>query len=115
MKLLKFISYNSYLLEGLENQTLYFNNIYNFNDPFEGIFRFKLSSDYNEFKKFYSEHYIGRKSLLDYYYNNKSELEAIINKPFIHKSQYNAVCCFSEEVNINDIAMWSNYADSHKG
>ncbi len=71
MRLLKFLSYNQYLLEGLTNETLFFNNVNNFNDPFEGLFRYKVSSDYDKFKAFYLNHFSGRADKLDYYFNNK--------------------------------------------
>ena len=115
MELLKFISYNSYLLEGLKNQTLYFNNIYNFNDPFEGIFRYKVSSDYNAFKKFFLGPFWGSRKDMDRTFNNKIEFEALINKRFVNAQHVKGVCCFSAESKVNDIIMWSNYANRHKG
>lgn len=115
MRLLKFFPYNQYLLEGLTNHTLFFNNIYNFNDPFEGVFRYKVSSDYDKFKEFYLDHYNGRRNKLDYYFNNKIEFEKLINKSLDWRYNNNAVCCFSDKSKLKDILMWANYSDSHKG
>ena len=115
MKLIKFSTYNQYLLEGLTNQTLFFNNIYNFNDPFEGVFRYSISSDYNKFRKFYLNHYSGRVDKLEFYYENKLEFEKLINKTFDWRYENNGVCCFSDESNLTDILMWANYANDHKG
>lgn len=115
MKLLKFFSYNNYLLEGLINHTLFFNNIYNFNDPFEGVFRYKVSSDFEKFKEFYLHHYKGQADRLDYYFKNKIELEKLINKAFNWRSNNNAVCCFSDKSKLKDILMWANYGENHKG
>ncbi|MFA6597454.1 MAG: DUF2971 domain-containing protein [Ignavibacteriaceae bacterium] len=115
MRLLKFFPYNQYLLEGLTNQTLFFSNIYNFNDPFEGVFRYKVSSDYNKFKEFYLNHYNGPRRKLDYYFENKIEFEKLINKSFDWRYNNNAVCCFSDKSKLKDILMWANYADKHKG
>jgi hypothetical protein len=89
--------------------------VYNFNDPFEGLFRYKVSSDYPKFKEFYLNHFSGRPEKLDYYFNNKIEFEKLINKTFDYRFENNAVCCFSDESNLTDVLMWANYADDHKG
>ncbi|MBD3340497.1 MAG: DUF2971 domain-containing protein [Candidatus Lokiarchaeota archaeon] len=115
MKLIKFSSYNQYLLEGLTNQTLFFSSIYNFNDPFEGVFRYKISADYSKFKDFYLNHYRGREDKLDYYFNNKIEFEKLLNQTFDWRYENNGVCCFSHGSKKTDILMWANYADNHKG
>lgn len=115
MKLLKFISYSHYLLEGLTNQTLFFSNSYDLNDPFEGIFRYKVSSDYGKFKDFYLNHYGGHPEKLKYYFNNKLAFEDLINKTFKWRYENNGVCCFSHASRIKDILMWATYADKHKG
>ena len=115
MNIVKFFSYNNYFLEGIANHTLFFNNIYNFNDPFEGIFRYKASSDFNAFSKFLQAHFSQLAKHAKYYFENKGEFEKILNKNFEWRFKNNAVCCFSEESQETEILMWSHYADNHKG
>lgn len=115
MRLIKFLSYDTHLLEGLTNQTLFFSNIYNFNDPFEGIFRYKIFPDYVKFKEFYLNHFRCIPDRLNYYFENKIEFEKQLNQSFRWRYENNGVCCFSDESNLRDFLMWSNYADKHKG
>lgn len=95
MKLIKFFKYDHLLLEGLANYTVYFSNVSNFNDPFEGIFRYRVSSDFNKFKEFYETHYQGDKDKLQYYFENKREFEELLNRNFEWRYANNAVCCFA--------------------
>ncbi|MCT4666239.1 MAG: hypothetical protein N4A45_13525 [Flavobacteriales bacterium] len=81
-KLIKFSPYNKYLLEGMNNQTLFFNNLCNYNDPFEGVFRYNLSTNFEQFKDFYLKQYRGSKNMLEFYFNNKIELEKLLNRSF---------------------------------
>lgn len=115
MRLIKFFTYNEYLLESLTNVTLYFSNVSNFNDPFEGVFRYKIYEDDNRFKNFYLHEFGGNPALLNYFLQNKKEFEEKLNRTFKWKFENNGVCCFSDEIKKTDILMWSNYADNHKG
>jgi hypothetical protein len=115
MNIVKFFTYNNYLLEALANQTLFFNNIYNFNDPFEGLFRYKASSNYDDFVNFLQAHFPELAKHAKHYFENKIEFEKILNRNFEWRYKNNAVCCFSEESQETDILMWSHYANDHKG
>ena len=59
MHLIKFHGINKHLLSNMEQHLLNFNNVFNFNDPFEGTFRYKAYSDYAQFKDFTMKHYAG--------------------------------------------------------
>jgi hypothetical protein len=116
MRLIKFCVYNEHLLETLENITIFFSKVSNFNDPFEGIHRFKIYSDNDEFKNFYLKEFHGKSEDLEYHQNNKEEFfKKHINYIFDWKYETNGVCCFSDESMKNDILMWSHYTDKHKG
>lgn len=115
MKLIKFFKYDNYLLEGLVNHTLYFSNVIEFNDPFEGIFRYSMSSDSEKFKDFYLNHYQGTPDKFQYYFNNKEDLEKKFNYILDDKFKSDGVCCFSTYSRIKNVLMWSLYADKHKG
>lgn len=115
MSLIKFQSDGIFLLQNLTNGQLYFNNIFNFNDPFEGIFRYKLSSNKEAFQQFYIKHYQGDPEMYKYYIKNKGELEKKINKSFDWRLKTNGVCCFSDSSCNRDILMWSHYTNKHRG
>jgi hypothetical protein len=115
MNLIKFFKYNHFLLEGLANQTLYFCNVAEFNDPFDGIFRYRVSNDFEKFEEFYKVHFQGPRDKLQYYFENKREFEKLLNRVLEQSYKNNSVCCFANESNIDDILMWSHYADGHKG
>lgn len=113
MRLIKFTS-GEYLLENIEKGQLFFNNIFNMNDPFEGIFRYKLSSDKAKFAEFYLK-YFSEPEKLDYYFENKNELSILINRTFEWRFKNNSICCFSDVECLTDILMWAHYSDKHKG
>lgn len=113
--IIKFAKADNYLFENLLNETLYFNNVSNFNDPFEGIFRYTIPEDEEEFKDFYLHYYNGNPSLLQYYLSNPKEFEKKLNEFFEHKFDNNAVCCFSKYINKTDIHMWAHYGNSFNG
>lgn len=115
MSLIKFQFDDIFLLQNLANGQLFFNNVFNFNDPFEGIFRYRLSSDKEAFRQFYIKHYQGNPDKYKYYLTNKGELEKKINKSFDWRHQNNGVCCFSDSSCNRDILMWSHYANKHRG
>lgn len=113
--IIKFAKADNYLFENLLNNTLYFNKVSNFNDPFEGIFRYTVPEDSEEFKDFYLNHYHGRRELLPYYLSYPKEFEKKLNEFFESKFKNNAVCCFSTYKNKNDILMWAHYGDRFSG
>ena len=115
MRLIKFFTYNQFLLENLINHTLYFSNVEAFNDPFEGIFRYRVASDPKEFNIFYAEYFQGAPDKQEYYFHNRSEFEKLLNRTFEWRVSNNAVCCFSHKSLLQDVKMWSHYADKHKG
>ena len=84
------------------------------NDPFEGVFRYKLSSDKVKFTEFYLK-YFNDPDKLDYYFENKNELSLLINRTFEWRFENNSICCFSDGDRVTNILMWSHYADKHKG
>lgn len=115
MRLIKFHGVNKYLLSNMQQHLLNFNNVFNFNDPFEGPFRYKSYTGYDQFKKFYLEKYTGKPDLLDYYYNNPKEFESLLNRTNDWRWKNNAVSCFSKKENECSILMWSHYAKSENG
>src|ERR1700761_222065 len=115
MKLIKFCTNNNNTINSLKNAEIYFNNVANFNDPFEGIFRFKLWSDKTRIEQFYLKHYSGDPHKLKFFIDNPAELEKLINKTFEYRFRNNAVTCFSQESSSSDILTWSHYANDHGG
>ena len=115
MRLIKFCTNNNDLVNSLKSSELFFNTVKNFNDPFEGIFRFKLWSDEKKIRDFYLKHFSGNPQKVDYYIQNKGELEKEINKIFDYRQSNNAVTCFSIEENLTDILMWAHYSNNHAG
>jgi hypothetical protein len=115
MRLIKFFTNNNNLVSSLKVSELFFNKVGNFNDPFEGIFRFKLWSDEDKIRKFYLKHFSGNPQKVNYYIQNKGELEKEINKTFEYRQLNNAVTCFSVENNLTQILMWAHYANNHAG
>lgn len=112
-RLIKFTS-GSHMLQNLERGQLFFNNIFKMNDPFEGTFRYKLSSDKEKFSKFYLRYFSDR-AKLEYYFANKEEFHRLINRTFEYRFENNGVCCFSDEDRLLNMRMWAHYANSHKG
>ena len=116
MEIIKFSSYNrKYLIPALRNHELFFNNISKFNDPFEGIFRFKLMNDKNKLKSFIANNFTSSRKSVQYYMDHTSELESKINEMLEYRALNNAVSCFSLIDNLNNILMWAHYANNHKG
>ncbi|MBL7851622.1 MAG: DUF2971 domain-containing protein [Cyclobacteriaceae bacterium] len=113
MNLVKFCACE-FGIENLEKGQLYFNSLSNLNDPFEGIFRYRPSTNQDEFERFYRM-YFGDNEKLDYYFQNKHEFYRKINETLEWRYSNNGICCFSDETCINDIRMWSHYADKQKG
>ncbi|NOT77614.1 MAG: DUF2971 domain-containing protein [Bacteriovoracaceae bacterium] len=73
----------------LENQHVYFSKIFEFNDPFEGYSLYPSNSLNTKYDKIQLD--FERKKINESY----------------------GVCCFTS--NLNDIRMWTQYADSCKG
>lgn len=115
MRLIKFIGMNEFLLANMEQHLINFNNVFKFNDPFEGTFRYKAYTDYEEFKNFYLKHYSGKPELLKHYFENPQEFEALLNRTNEFRWKNNAVTCFSTTENECDVLMWSHYAKSENG
>lgn len=116
MLIVKFFTNNKFLLASLKEQELYFNPIGRFNDPFEGIFRFKLWNDAEKVREFYMRYFDANDKLkIDYYINHPTELEKKINEIFEYRAINNAVCCFSEIGLEQNILMWAHYANNQAG
>lgn len=124
----KFHSVNPYLLDSLNESTIRFSSISEFNDPFESNFKARSwNVDQNEVDHFYS-HIFPYTALKDI---EKSEHESIIssrkNSPafdilFLQDlersirsfySDFYGVACFSEKY--DNKLMWGHYADSGRG
>lgn len=119
MKLIKFIGFHENFLSNLEHCKLNFSKVSNFNDPFEGIFRFEVSTDKTRFLEFYLNDYSGRPELADYYFNHLDEFNGLLNRTHDWRNENNAVTCFSTVVNERNVIMWSHYCkydgQSHNG
>jgi len=104
------------LLQNIDTNQLFFNNIFNLNDPFEGIFRYRISTDKQRFKEFYLKHIDKNKSnKWQYYFENKEELNKLLNRTFEFRFKNNSICSFSEEDCLTNILMWSHYTNKHSG
>jgi len=113
MKIIKFLKYDNYLLEALCNNTIYFNSVSNLNDPFEGIFRYRI--DAKNFTHFYKNIFNGNPSKLDYYSKNIDEFNSILNEGFEWRYSNNGITCFSDKSTLRDIRMWTYYGGNHEG
>lgn len=117
----KFHTYNENLESILENGQLWFSNVKDFNDPYEGIFRYKIKNLNNdELKRFVEEENVGRTKLeitkkLKEYKENPLELQRRFNKPFVHVQNNNGICCFAHAKNKRNMLMWAHYANANKG
>lgn len=121
----KYFRFDNNLKSSLKESYLWFSTCNEFNDPFE----FKLYTDDNLSDNEIIEYYKILRQLdhgrIDRMLNGN--LEAFIfayrtfpNQfveyflfPFHKRVRAFGICCFSEK--LNDILMWSHYADSHKG
>lgn len=110
MKLIKFQSNTNFALEGIINNTLFFNNLDKLNDPFEGVIRYSLIPN-NEQRKVFLETYFSelKKPL------NDDEFLELINRNLEWRTKNNAVSCFSDYSLHKDMLMWANYAGDHTG
>ncbi|WP_400260907.1 DUF2971 domain-containing protein [Sphingobacterium sp. SG20118] len=115
MKIIKFCTVNNNFWNNIKNSELYFNNLKEFNDPFEGIFRFKLWNNSDKIKLFYLEHFHGNPKKIDYMLEHPNELENLINQTFEHRFINNGITCFSDYKNLESILMWSHYSSQHTG
>jgi len=112
-RVFKYCKVDKYTRENLDKDQLYFNKPRNFNDPYEGIFRFDIQDinlKHKLLRSLYQHKYeelIGSKLPLD---------DLIEHTRIIYMNQFlneMRLCCMSC---INDsILMWSHYADQHKG
>lgn len=111
MKLYKYCGLN-HLIENVVNNQLYFGEVQNLNDPYEGHHRFCVSNSLRPsyYKLFYGENYN------EHLFNNikPNELDNRIVEEHMNTIRTNfGICSFSE---IDDsITMWGHYADKHKG
>lgn len=116
----KFYKYRSlsgessdFTLDILLNERLYFNSIYDFNDPFEFCFKFDSNVDDQTLLSYYTDNDLNPAN------RNINNIKGrIFHDDYIELSRKNTankfgVCSLSKE-NLN-ILMWSMYADCHKG
>ncbi|RZK40320.1 MAG: DUF2971 domain-containing protein [Pedobacter sp.] len=115
MPIIKFLANSEFLFANLASNQLYFNNVGNFNDPFEGGFRYRITRNYGEFKSFYLNNYLGSPDKLEYHFNHIEEFEQKLNSTFTWRHANNAVTCFSHSINEVNVLMWSHYANNHNG
>jgi hypothetical protein len=119
--LYKFHKDNEFLESILQDGKLWFSNVADFNDPYEGIFRYRIKEPKDEdLKRFVEQENVGRPKLeierrIKHYKENPLELQRRLNKPFVHISKNNGICCFAHAKNKRDILMWAHYTDSCKG
>jgi len=107
----KYRNLNNYTEEMIKNNTLYFSNPLNYNDPFDTLINFYFEGDYDLLcKKYYElgvKDYKGfaKSQSINYDFNeNYKKYPSLVNQ---------SISCFSEK---NDnILLWSHYADNHKG
>lgn len=115
----KYRSIDEPSLDALRNNYLWFSNLDDFNDPFEGrlkypkrytqeeIYNYLTSISSNSHSKAEIE-----KRAMDLY-NNPDELKTIISTAISEQKKETKICCFSRD-NCN-LLMWPHYASAHKG
>jgi hypothetical protein len=107
----KYRRLDHYTKDSIKNNTIYFSNPLNFNDPLDTLINFYFEGDYDLLcKKFFElgvKDYKGYAKALEKH-NNFNEI-CKDNPHIINLS----ISCFSEEY--DNILMWSHYADNHKG
>lgn len=102
--LYKFSQINDNLFKLINKNSLYFNSVYNFNDPFDG----RISIDYSEVS-----HSTIKDLPLDFSSVSENNLLDIFNKLEYYLATTSLISCFSTEDSSN--TMWAHYADSHRG
>lgn len=115
MKLIKFQAYNNFTLEGLINNTLFFNILDKLNDPFEGVIRYGGIDDINILRNFLRQNFPELIDDHNNYINDSDKFKELINRSLKWRSENNSITCFSDHTKKNDMLMWANYADDHFG
>jgi hypothetical protein len=115
MSIIKFIANSEFLKKNLQEGTLFFNSVNQFNDPFEGGFRYKVDRDYEKFKDFYVNKYSGNPEKLAYHFAHIDEFEQQLNINLDWRYANNGITCFSDQSNEPEILMWAHYAKNHDG
>lgn len=113
MKLYKYCGVDEYTLENLRNNQLYFGQIYNANDPFEGAFTFVIhpSAEDAFMRMMYGDEEVDKGLLLRYSF---SELHSELERQLRHQVRDGiGLSCFSECK--GSIIMWGHYGDKQKG
>ena len=120
-KIYKYCSYDvgELIVSGL---ILKFSNPSSFNDPFDcdiNLLNFdfrecnqEIIDDLEKIKKDVSKTF-GKDMSIEIDSITKTKLEEIYRNSQINKIQTSSICCFSRI--FNNTAMWSHYADNHKG
>jgi len=107
----KYRKLDEYTEKNIKNNTIYFSNPLNFNDPLDTLINFFFEGDYDLLcKKFFElgiKDYKGYAKALEKH-NNFNDI--CKDNPHIMNL---SISCFSEEY--DNILMWSHYADNHKG
>jgi hypothetical protein len=126
-KLYKYQDYTPQTLDNLKGRRIWFSKPENFNDPFDCAIPFRVTTEVSTedlkaiYKKYQQE--VGSKQELDEKMLSgdlSEELKARVIRAAVaaslHKRpQYRnvGVACFSEKV--DDLLMWSHYANGHRG
>ncbi|NOZ47136.1 MAG: DUF2971 domain-containing protein [Chlorobi bacterium] len=117
----KFFGNIDFLLSTLSDSKLWFSKVDDFNDPFEWDVPYRIDISKNKEQivnhiklnnRNRPKEYI--KAKIDFYLSNPLKLEEEFNKTLEYRKN-KGVCCFAKEENLNNILMWSHYADNHKG
>jgi len=113
MKIFKYESITPNTKKNLQESQIYFNAPINYNDPYEGVFKFHISND------FLKKKLIKNLSGLVYdkkVFSNLSIGEVIEEIRIEYVNQYLndvRVACFSKRK--DSMLMWSHYSNEHKG
>jgi hypothetical protein len=131
-RLYKFQTYDSYSIENLKRDQIWFSKPDKLNDPFDCSIPFVFDWTDDEFEKFYDWHFnslkVQGKNAADAVKSlsftngkpNKKYKDYVIKTneyymrlKIINEINQMGVACFTE--NLESILMWSHYADRHKG
>ena len=115
----KYRSIDEPSLDALRNNYLWFSNLDDFNDPFDGRLkypkRYTQEEIYNYLTRISSNRHskedIAKKARALFY--NPEEQNRIIARSISEQKKETKICCFSRD-NCN-LLMWTHYASAHKG
>lgn len=114
--LYKYRKINDNTIESICHHYLYFNEVQEFNDPFDCIIKSRYRGTKEEFRKYFKRHLPNNDMSSD---ELKKKIDEMRRKKYYDLESKKElmselrVCCLTDRP--VDILMWSHYADCHKG